>query len=101
MVLAAWNRTCDLLLTGELLYRLSYASVIYARVVRVVRDDDWWGRSELHTRPTRYKLAALTTELLPSRAVIRSKVFIRVLKQKSLFLSRLAPPPRIERGFAG
>lgn len=36
LVPAAWNRTCDLSLTGALLYLLSYAG------------ETWWTRPELN-----------------------------------------------------
>lgn len=41
-----WNRTIDLLLTKEVLYRLSYVSVKLFFIVAVLQEVQWSGRRE-------------------------------------------------------
>ena len=57
-----WTRTSDLLITNQLLYQLSYASI----------PKKWSGKRVSNPQPTAWKAVALPIELFPHTLFVHS-----------------------------
>jgi hypothetical protein len=67
------NRTRDLFLTKEVLYRLSYMGIVSVLVPHACEPRNWSGKRDSNPRPRAWKARALPTELFP---LLRARPYI-------------------------